>query len=1602
MNREREQLQKLVEQWNENRLDLFHLSQPTENLEVEGVMRFYFQNQGERVSTKCIRVSSTATTRAVIDALVEKFVPDLRMLTTPEYSLWEVHEGGEERRLEIDEKPLVVQLMWHKDDREGRFLLKNNANPYVPLSALQLHDKEDATIKHFSKKSKDHERKKPKIVSVNAGREEKYSPPDIYQQIPSTTFTRTISNPEIVMKKRRERKLEAKLNEIGQMGGSLKIYGSQLDPTRPYVTLLLSTRDTTQHIVREALEKYNLLAHIHPNDVSLVESLSPPDERRSIADLSHIGSPNERILDPNECPLLTIGNRGPGAPEVFFYLRHRPSHYKQISSTSIEMISRVSEPKRGGATEPNFILLSHGISQGQLLPIKQGITEVGCDEALAQFSPQNIILEAVGVKNRHCVITFEEGVVTITPSSQDAHIEVNDHRIIQTAILNDRDVIRLGADCFLRYLHSRTNAQIESHFTPRSSLSTNLDQIRLSVSSMGSTTQNAPHHDQHGQSGDHARPIYETAYRVPSNNHNNNHLIDGLPIPQGPPMVIQVNDYSVWDFFNEVLSRGSEEAHPFRSQLGEFDNPEVHPFRLAPSFALYLSLRFFHSHQKPYLVQFITRIATQLNHKAQECDQSDELLFWLANCSELAFLIESDYELQPLAQQRGASLSACVEPLLRRVVDVLSSHLIPSIDPFFDENIPDQQATSDVLAILDGCVRCARGVRLNAALTIQVASHLLHTLNVVLFNTLVGKRPMKDLHLSLSLGERLKARLSLVMEWAERNGLELAAECHLHTIQQASIFLAASKTNVEEMGTACDKLNSLQIKYLLDHYRVSENEPPMEERVLQSVIQLSERHADVVQGEGRQLEENSAFPLPFLLPQEGYVAEQLHGAPESLLAYVLRLQQRGFLHSAATLDPRSSWIVKQPIPGVINTHAAQNGATPSPNPVPNGFAQQMPKTNFGESFESSLGFVPPPPISSLPTQRVNETRKISLQRGSRGIGLSIVAAQGVGDPHVGIYVKKVVDGGPAALDGRLEAGDQLLSVNGMPLINITQEEAAQRMGSAGANVVFEVRKGAALGNGLAQWLCQTTPQTPSMGAPTPASQQPIIQHLPQPPTLNKPQQQSYVQRQPPGNKMISTTSVEGPPRHQRSASVSELYSNDPNQSISGRSICSTDFAPPSSTQTSMTSTGGSTRLPSRYRPTVIQPGRASSGAQSPSALRKTAPSPTNLNAHQPQELRPFANSSPASIFTEKRPIAHVQPPPMMSSQQPNLVYHSNHPSTSSHQSMPIHEDPRPSNVPVFRATSLGPSPPTRLSPPISQSSPRDTTRSLKDHSHFPFDPSSPSKDNYANLPLHQERESPQYAFPRGSEWIRSAIQQGFPQQFPSQQPQSHQPQIQKPPVQLVRKEPAIVRPLNPTVSSPGRTPLGESKTTTTFGVTNAVPTPLLLAQQQNGRPSLPLSSLHSHLHHTDVRRGDIMTELDRLDTKAMTEQETERYRQLLDEMAQERRGMSVPVRKIPIRHETVIDDVDPHLQREISPMRYSHDIEPMDSPAIMGSNEVYSDPRLRRLNEIQAQSATTPSVDGSNLAFHDKMRLFAKQIGENTPKYRAKESSAQRHIERSS
>lgn len=76
---------------------------------------------------------------------------------------------------------------------------------------------------------------------------------------------------------------------------------------------------------------------------------------------------------------------------------------------------------------------------------------------------------------------------------------------------------------------------------------------------------------------------------------------------------------------------------------------------------------------------------------------------------------------------------------------------------------------------------------------------------------------------------------------------------------------------------------------------------------------------------------------------------------------------------------------------------------------------------------------------------------------------------------MGIYIKSVVCGGAADADGRLQAGDQLLRVDGQNLIGITQERAADFLVRTGPVVTLEVAKQGAIFHGLATLLQQPSP-----------------------------------------------------------------------------------------------------------------------------------------------------------------------------------------------------------------------------------------------------------------------------------------------------------------------------------------------------------------------------------------------------------------------------------------------------------------------------------------------------------------------------------------------
>ncbi|KAM7366698.1 hypothetical protein PAMP_016113 [Pampus punctatissimus] len=90
-----------------------------------------------------------------------------------------------------------------------------------------------------------------------------------------------------------------------------------------------------------------------------------------------------------------------------------------------------------------------------------------------------------------------------------------------------------------------------------------------------------------------------------------------------------------------------------------------------------------------------------------------------------------------------------------------------------------------------------------------------------------------------------------------------------------------------------------------------------------------------------------------------------------------------------------------------------------------------------------------------PSERITQ---IKLMKGPKGLGFSI--AGGVGNQHVpgdnSIYVTKIIEGGTAHRDGRLQIGDKILAVNHMSLEDVLHEDAVSALKNTGEVVYLKV------------------------------------------------------------------------------------------------------------------------------------------------------------------------------------------------------------------------------------------------------------------------------------------------------------------------------------------------------------------------------------------------------------------------------------------------------------------------------------------------------------------------------------------------------------------
>uniref|UniRef100_A0A8C5G382 Afadin, adherens junction formation factor a n=1 Tax=Gouania willdenowi TaxID=441366 RepID=A0A8C5G382_GOUWI len=948
---ERRKLADIINHWNANRLDLFEISRPTEDLEFHGVMRFYFQDRvAGNFATKCIRVSSTATTQDVIETLAEKFRPDMRMLSSPRYSLYEVHVSGEERQLDLDEKPLVVQLNWNKDDREGRFVLKNENDILPKKSQSNGPEKEkDGVIQNFkrtlSKKEKKKEKKREKeFARIPDGDDQMLSREDgennrlaaeVYKDMPETSFTRTISNPEVVMKRRRQQKLEKRMQEFmssdgrPDSGGTLRIYADSLKPNIPYKTILLSTRDTADFAVVEALEKYGL-------------------EKEN---------PREYCI----ARVTTI--------TLVFQLKKRPPDFQSRKGRKVE--DKGLRGKEGSLPPeklPYLVELSPDGSDSRDKPklyrLQHSITEVGsdCTEDGA------IQLLGPGILPHHCNLMHSEGLVTVTPHGPDADNFVDGQRVTETTVLRSGSTLQFGSAHVFKFVDPM------------------FDQKREPASSM---------------------------------------MRRKLEMERGmvKPMIRG----------DQQESRCASED-TFLSAIINYTNSSTVHFKLSPTYVLYMACRFVlspahrpdmsPSEKTHKVIAIVNKMVSMMEGVIQKQKNiAGALAFWMANASELLNFIKQDRDLSRITLDAQDILAHLVQMAFKYLVHCLQADLNNYMPAFLDdpeEHNPQRPKIEDVLHTLTGAMSLLRRCRVNAALTIQLFSQLFHFINMWLFNKLVTDT---DSGLCCHYwGAILRQQLSHIEAWAEKQGLELAADCHLSRIVQATTLLTMDKysmQDVQNIHNTCFKLNSLQLHALMTNYHCAPDEPYIPPELIDHVVAVAENTADeLARSDGRevQLEEDPDLQLPFLLPEDGYSCDVVRSLPNGLQDFLDPLLQRGFCR--LTPHPRS--------PGTWTVHF--EGAD-----CDNHFSNH------------------------------------------NGMGLSIVAAKGAGQEKLGIYIKSVVKGGAADVDGRLAAGDQLLSVDGRSLVGLSQERAAELMTRTGSVVTLEVAKQGAIYHGLATLLNQPSP-----------------------------------------------------------------------------------------------------------------------------------------------------------------------------------------------------------------------------------------------------------------------------------------------------------------------------------------------------------------------------------------------------------------------------------------------------------------------------------------------------------------------------------------------
>ncbi|OAF66936.1 hypothetical protein A3Q56_05261 [Intoshia linei] len=772
LNQDHNTLKKEIDEWNKNRIDLFEISIPNKDLEYFGVVRFYHQSNNTSTHSKCIRISSSWSTENIIHVLMEKFRPDMKMLSNEKHCLYEVHSNGDERMLQQDDKPLKVQLMWGRQDRDGRFIFKREKEINGSTFKRKLSKREKKQLKKQEKKDK----LSSELPTKSSIAETHFS------DIPDTNLHRTISNPETLVKRRRQTKIERILKNLNNLAmDSIAIKTKIYIGIQNYkggigsVTININPTDSTVVIIKKTLIALGLEPQDYFNYL-LMKSLKVSRSKvkiivdvadRPIGDM--VNWSNENGKSHSQTTLSNLKNVKftlKGATPALLMEMERfhdsvPSLENKFKSHNTIILLEIKLNPKYDVRKSD--IKNAFISFGKAIELGCGKHSIGSsrksDTNILNENRDNLILlDGSDIEKYHAKIIVTEDSVQVEPVLRNCLMYIKSNLVTERSLLKDGDIVCIGTNALFKVYDSRDQtiksiAFLTAMMTQYQqklyhSNGNASDKSSMSILSKPSLIENGSQHEHNIENVVHDAP-QKYKYRK----------ISKLPL------ILEFN-------------------HPDEliSSVVWSINTQTVPFKHGPAYIFYLACRQFIENESLYveeLASFVHKICMAFSGIVEKSvNSSVNLAFWIANISEFLHFIKYDVDIcRVVPTKLVLKLSQILETSFYHLIDQLQLKTEPSMLDFMDQSdadlsngqyVENPNLLDGLLHLFSSTMPMLRRCRINAALAIQLFSQLFYFVNMWLFNKLVQCDPNYPLRCNRVWGSRLRRRIEKIEIWAEK------------------------------------------------------------------------------------------------------------------------------------------------------------------------------------------------------------------------------------------------------------------------------------------------------------------------------------------------------------------------------------------------------------------------------------------------------------------------------------------------------------------------------------------------------------------------------------------------------------------------------------------------------------------------------------------------------------------------------------------------------------------------------------------------------------------------------------------------------------------